>query len=74
MSAHHKIAASLESDVHLNESIHGPACRRTQYATMQRAREVLFIMTQKGINTSRLHPIFCKHCGCFHVVYKPETR
>jgi hypothetical protein len=44
-------------------------CNRTSYPTLERAREVIYLMTNRGVNTSRLRVVPCLDCHKFHLKY-----
>jgi len=44
-------------------------CNKTPYPTEERAREVLYFMTLKGINTNRLRVVHCQTGRHFHIEY-----
>jgi len=49
-------------------------CRRTTYPTLDRARQVLWLMGTKGVDTSRLRTIPCPDCRQFHIGYTKQSR
>jgi hypothetical protein len=49
-------------------------CRRTTYPTQERARQVIWLMTAKGVDTSRLRAISCDDCRQFHIEYAKDYR
>jgi hypothetical protein len=49
-------------------------CRRTTYPTIERARQVIWLMTVKGVDTGRLRPIACNDCRQFHIEYVKDYR
>lgn len=44
-------------------------CRRTKYPTEERARQVIYMMGLRGINTARLRVIKCRNCVHYHLEY-----